>query len=216
MTKELLSSQNHVEEFNEEFCSYVFQKLDKYLQKLSPENAHLTSDTPKNWERIELEYNICATNFYEYLQIFDFCTKHGIDRVIDVGGGNGLAQFIIDRYKMPLKYVILDKTPANLAFAPVIFDFYPLKLHPTPRDALVSHLCLGMLLTPQSEPQIFDQAIADFDHVILQISEQDARPLLAKFPHSIISAAKITNIYYFDTSSHNLLSQNASSPELQK
>ncbi len=208
--KNTLSKFDNEEIYNAKFTKIVTNRLDKYLQTVCPNDKFSTVDTPLDDQimaRLQLMDNICCTNYFDYRLIFEHCLQRGIERIFDIGGGNGFAQFVIDCEHLPLEYIVVDTTEPSETFAPQINRNYPFKIASTSRDALISHLCLGMIYTPKKHLEMFNRAIQDFDHIILQSNAATAALLQKNYPYSVIYDKTNYPICYFDTSSHELLAQ---------
>lgn len=194
------------ENYNKKYAELVTRKLTDYLQKICPDknmqNANQNCITDEILDRMQVQYNILATDYFDYKIIFDFCVQQGFKRIYDIGGANGFANFIIKEENLPLEYIVVDKMQQNEVFAPLIDKYYPQKIKATPEDVLISHLCLGILYDPHNQPAIFNRALNDFDHIILHTYNTNCKELNELFPNKILEKNETSTIQYFDTSSH--------------
>lgn len=194
------------EDYNNKYIRITFEKAADFLRRICPDDVFYKDSQTKTdrdfWERLQMQDNICSTDYYDYKTIFDFCVKRGIKRVFDVGGSNGFANFVIQEENLPLEYIVVERMPQEDVFAPVISKQYPVKIEATPQDALISHLCMGISYTPADNKRMFNRAIQDFDHIILHTSDDTAREMQAHFPCETLASTETSQIHYFDTSSH--------------
>lgn len=195
--------------YNQKYADLVLTKLTSFLQEICPdEKMEKTDGEPADgfWDRLQMQYNIIAMDYFEYKTILDFCVQKGFKRVYDIGGANGFANFIIKEERLPLEYIVVDKTPKNEVLAPQIAENYPIKIDATPEDVLISHLCMGIMYEPHKNREMFNRAISDFDHIILHTNTTECHALNELFPNETLSANAEYAIQYFDTASHKQLS----------
>lgn len=196
--------------FNQNFAEIVLEKVAPVVQKICPDKVFYSNDKIndfKIFQRLEFLESVYLTDYFDYKAIFDFCTQNNISRVYDIGGGYGLAQFIIDYFRLDIDYILVDIATDFTQAQHLITQTYPFEIHANARDALISHLCLGMIYTPLSNREIFNQAITDFSHIIIQAQSSDTLELQKLFPHKIINQSNTTSLFYFDTHTHQLLSK---------
>lgn len=197
------------ETFNQNFAEIVLGKVAPVVQKICPDEIFYSNDKINDFQifqRLDFLEGVYLTDYFDYKAIFDFCVQHNISRVYDIGGGYGFAQFIIDYFNLNIDYFLVDSATDFCQARHAITQTYPFEIHTNARDALISHLCLGMIYTPLSNREIFNQAITDFSHIIIQTQSKDTLELQKLFPYKIINKTDTASLFYFDTHTHQLLS----------
>lgn len=210
MAKITPSTTTDRETFNQNFAEIVLEKVAPVVQKICPDEIFYSNDKINDFQifqRLDFLEGVYLTDYFDYKAIFDFCVQHNISRVYDIGGGYGFAQFIIDCFDLNIDYTLVDCATDFCQARHAITQTYPFKINANARDALISHLCLGMIYTPLSNREIFNQAITDFSYIIIQTQSKDTLELQKLFPYKIINKTDTASLFYFDTHTHQLLSK---------